>query len=231
MRFDPPLRTGVLERRYKRFLADVRLDDGEEFTAHVANTGAMLGCCEPLSRIALSHHQDSGRKLPWSWQLIEVGDAWVCVNTLLANRIVEEAVRSGRIGPLRGYPELRREVAYGDRSRIDLHLDGRDRPCFVEVKNVTLREGRRAVFPDTVSERGTRHLNELIKVADRGDRAVMLFLVNRGDCGSFAPADAHDPVYARTLREAASQGVEVLAYRTRPTLEGIDVEKKLPVHL
>ena len=231
MRFDQALRTGILIRRYKRFMADVRLDDGTEVVAHVANTGSMKGCAEPGSAVALSHHPDSGRKLVWSWQLVRVGESWVCVNTALPNRIAEEAISGGRIGPLRGYPELTREVPYGDRSRIDILLQGKDRPCYVEVKNVTLRQARRALFPDSVSERGRKHLVELEKQVRAGSRAVMLFLVNRSDCGSFGPADEIDPGYGATLRQVANRGVELLAYRTRPSLSGIEIEKKLPVKL
>jgi len=231
VRFDPPLETGLLLRRYKRFLADVRLDNGEELVAHVANTGSMLGCAEPGSRIALSHHPDSGRKHPWSWELIDVLGHWVCVNTGLANRIVEEALGSGRMAPFRGYPVVRREVAYGESSRVDFLLEGEGRPCWVEVKNVTLRSGRGAIFPDSVSARGTKHLEELARVVAHGDRAAMLFLVNRSDCGSVAPADEIDPLYGETLRRVHAAGVEAHAYRTRISLGGIDVEKKLPVRL
>ena len=231
MQFASPLKCGVLERRYKRFLADITLDDGEKITAHVANTGSMKGCAEPGSRVALSHHPDTGRKLPWSWELVEDSGHWVGINTALPNRIVEEAILAGRLGPLRGYPELRREVRYGERSRADFLLNGRESPCWVEVKNVTLRSGRQALFPDAVTERGTRHLLELEARVSAGERAVMVFLVNRGDCTSVSPADEIDPVYGATLRQAASRGVEILAYRTQPSLEEITVEKKLPVRL
>ena len=232
MEFDRPLTQGVLMRRYKRFLSDIRLDDGAEITAHCANTGSMRGCAEPGSRVALSHHPDSGRKLPWSWELIDVDGFWGAINTARPNRVVELAIEAGRIGPLKGYPSLRREVKYGTNSRIDILLEGGGRsPCYVEVKNVTLREGRRAVFPDSVTERGARHLDELEKVAASGARAVMLFLVNRADCSSFATADAIDPHYGETLRRVAGNGVEMHAYRTRPTLERIAIEKKLPIKL
>ncbi|NRA95100.1 MAG: DNA/RNA nuclease SfsA [Planctomycetes bacterium] len=231
MRFDRPLAIGALLRRYKRFMADIRLDDGSEIVAHIANTGSMAGCATVGSKVALSHHPDSGRKLPWSWELVDVGGFWVCVNTALPNRIVEEAIRSGRIGPLRGYKELAREVPYGARSRIDIKLLGKGRPCFVEVKNVTLRVGRRAAFPDSVTERGRRHLEELSQQVREGARAVMLFLVNRADCSALSSADHIDPAYGATLRRVQGEGVELLAYRTRPTLGGITIEKKLPVRL
>ena len=231
MRFQQALVTGTLLRRYKRFMADVRLADGSEVVAHIANTGSMKGCAEPGSTVALSHHPDSGRKLVWSWQLVKVEDTWVCVNTALPNRIAEEAIRDGRLGPLRGYPDLRREVAYGERSRIDILLGGKGPPCYVEVKNVTLRARRRALFPDAVSVRGKKHLVELERQARRGARSVMLFLVNRRDCGSFGPADDIDPEYGATLRQVASRGVELLAYRTRSSLSEIRIDKKIPVVL
>lgn len=232
MQFDRPLALGTLLRRYKRFLADVRMDDGAEITAHCANTGSMKGCAAEGSRVALSHYPDSGRKLPWSWELVDVEGAWVGINTARPNRVVEGAIASGRIGPLRGYPSLRREVKYGTNSRIDLLLEGDGKPpCYVEVKNVTLKAGRQAVFPDAVTERGAKHLDELEQVVADGGRAVMFFLVNRGDCGSFAPADDIDPHYGATLRRVAGNGVELLAYRARPDLSGIEIEKKIPLRL
>jgi sugar fermentation stimulation protein A len=232
MRFDQRLVLGTLLRRYKRFLADVRLADGRCLTAHVANTGSMLGCADPGSRVALSHHPDAGRKLPWSWELVEVGGSWVVVNTARPNAVVAEAVAAGRIGPLRGYEGMRREVGFGERSRVDLLLESAGRPpCYVEVKNVTLRDGRRALFPDAVSERGLKHLRELEAMVRQGARGVMLFLVNRSDCGSMGPADAIHPAYGESLRWVAARGVELLAYRTRPTLDGIEVDRKIPIHL
>ena len=232
MNFEAPLSEATLLRRYKRFLADVRWDDGTETTVHVANTGSMRGCCDPGSRVLLSHHPDKGRKLEWSLELIRIGTHWVCVNTAIPNRIVEEAILAGRIGPLRGYPELRREVPYGNRrSRIDLLLQGPGRRCYVEVKNVTLKVGRSAAFPDAVSERGTKHLRELMDVVRDGDRGVLVFLLNRGDCSSVVPAREIDPVYAQTLGEAADSGVELLAYRTRIEPHGIEIDRKVQVRL
>lgn len=233
MQFDEPLALGTLHRRYKRFLADIRLDSGEEITAHVANSGSMRGCAEPGARVALSYHGGGKRKFPWSWELVDVGGTWASIHTGRANSIVEEAIAAGRIASLRGYREIRREVKYGSRnSRIDLLLSHPQRPrCWVEVKNVTMAQGRRALFPDAVTERGKKHLLELRDMVAAGDRGVIFFLVNRGDCTRMSPAAEIDPAYTRTLAEAKEAGVEILAYRTRVSPEAIEVERRLPVEL
>ena len=239
MIFEEPLLTGRLIRRYKRFLADVILDDGRRVTVHAANSGSMLGCAVPGMRVAVSPQDRPERKLKWTWELVEVADAWVAIHTGRSNGIVAEAIEAGRIGPLRGYPSLRREVAYGrgGRSRVDLLITGHSqRPdCYVEVKNVTLRidEGRArwARFPDAVTVRGAKHLEDLRDVVRAGGRAVIFFLVNRPDCSRLGPAAHIDPHYALLLREVMGQGVEALAYRTRPSLSGIEVDRPLPIML
>ncbi len=228
MKFSQPLIPGTLIRRYKRFLVDVRLEDGCLVTAHVANTGSMRGCASPGLRAALSHHPGKGRKLPFSVELIRVGDAWVGVNTSRANAIAEEAIRAGRIDSLAGYSAIRREVRYGKNSRVDLLLTGGGPDCFVEVKNVTLRVGDAAAFPDAVTARGLKHLVELENEVQQGHRAVMLFLVNRGDCRFMRPAAEIDPAYAATLSRVVAAGVEVVACATRPCLEGIEIVASLP---
>jgi sugar fermentation stimulation protein A len=230
VRFDPPLVTAVLVRRYWRFLADVILPDGTSAVAHVPNTGSMRGTAEPGSAVALSFHSGPGRKLPWTLELVRVDDAWVGVNTARTNRLAEEAIRAGRVRPLGGYPELRREVRLGA-SRVDFLLSGPRGPCFVEVKNVTYRVGRRALFPDAVTERGARHLRELEAAVEAGCRGVLLLLVNRGDCASFGPAREVDPAWGAALDRAAERGVEVLAYRVRSSPEEQHVDRKLPVVL
>jgi sugar fermentation stimulation protein A len=218
-------------KRYKRFLAEVVLDSGEQVTAHVPNTGSMKSTDAPGSPVALSHHPDPNRKLKWTLELVRVGRSWVGVNTARPNRIVEEAIAAGRIGPLRGYPEIRREVRYGERSRVDLLLEGKKGRCYVEVKNVTYREGRQGLFPDAVTERGAKHLIELREVVRQGHRGVIFFLVNRDDCSSFGPAREIDPRYGELLEEVASQGVEALAYRVRNTLRESAIDRKLRVVL
>jgi len=231
VRFEQSLVLGTLIRRYKRFLADVRLGGGRQVTAHAPNSGSMRGCAEPGMPVALSHRPSPRRKLEWTWELVQVDGTWVCINTGRPNYIVAEAIAARRLGPLRGYPRVRPEVAYGIRSRIDLLLEGPRGRCWVEVKNCTLRVGRRAEFPDAVTARGAKHLRELARVVRAGDRGVILFLVNRADCSSMAPADDVDPVYGKLLRQVTAAGVEALAYRTRCSLRGIELDRKVPVRL
>jgi sugar fermentation stimulation protein A len=231
MRWDPPLIPGRLVRRYKRFLADVELDGGGTVTAHCANTGSMLGCKEPGSRVLLSAAATPGRKLPYTWELVEVGGTWVGINTARANGLVAEAVEAGRIPELAGHDGLRREVPYGENSRIDLLLTGPDGPTYVEVKNTTLAEDGVARFPDAVTTRGQKHMRELAKVVKDGARAAVVFLVHRGDAERFAPADAIDPAYGAALREAARAGVAVLPYRAVAGPEGVEVTARLPAAL
>lgn len=231
MKFATPLVEGRLIRRYKRFLADVQLP-GEVITASCPNTGSLLGCSEPGSRVWLSEHDAGGRKYRHTWQLVEAGRVIVGINTGLPNRIVEEAITAGAIDELRGYATLRREVAYGEeRSRIDFVLEGgRRKACYVEVKNVTSAVAHGiAQFPDCVSDRGARHLRELMRMAAGGLRPVQLYCVQRGDVEEVRPADAIDPEYGRTLREAIAAGVEVLAYRARVTPREIAIDKRIPV--
>ena len=235
VRFDPPLTTGVLIRRYKRFLADIRLDDGREITAHVANTGAMTGCAEPGWRVALSHHPDKGRKLPFSWELVRPeppwgsGESWALVNTARTNTIVGEALRERRVPALAGYRSVRPEVRWDpeSKSRFDFLLedhDGGDLPCFVEVKNVTLRRAGVALFPDTVTARGTRHVHDLATIVQSGRAlAAMFYLVARQDCGSFAPAADLDPEYAAAVAEAKDAGVACIVFDARLSLEGFEL--------
>ncbi|MGV3525743.1 MAG: DNA/RNA nuclease SfsA [Candidatus Sericytochromatia bacterium] len=213
MDFSPPLLPGRLVQRYKRFLADVRLPDGSMVTAHCPNPGRMTGCAEPGWEVALSYHPGPRRKLPYTLEMIHNGETWIGVNTQRANEIVAEALAAGAIPELCPYTELRREVRYGERSRVDFWLNGPDGACFVEVKSVTLRAGEDCRFPDAVTQRGSRHLDELLAVKQQGHRAVMLFVLQRDDGLWFAPAEDIDPVYARRLRAVAAQGVEVFAYR------------------
>ncbi len=227
-----PLQRGTLVRRYKRFLSDVILADGEEITAHVANSGAMTGLSDPGLEVWLSRASNPARKLAWSWELARIDDGLVGINTMHPNAIVAEAVALGQIAPLTGYPDIRREVRYGVNSRIDLLLSAPDRPkCYVEVKNVHLKRGDGAYFPDAVTARGTKHLGELTEMVRGGERAVMLFLVQREDCRYFAPAEDVDPTYAAALRRAVADGVEVYCYGCRLTLESIRLDRPMPLKL
>lgn len=235
MRFGRPVLHGILVARSKRFLADVLLDSGERVTAHCPNPGSMRTCAEPGSRVIVTDHgPGASRKLRHTWEAIRVGRTWVSVNTQNPNRVVAEAVARGRVPELAGYRVLRREVPYGRRlaSRIDLLLErGRRRDCFVEVKCATLRIGGGALFPDSVTLRGRRHLDELERVARGGRRAVLFFFVGRADCRFVGPADHIDPDYGAALRRAASRGVEVIGYRGHVSAAGLSLGPRLPVRL
>lgn len=231
MRFPSPLLPGTLVRRYQRFLAEVRLADGRLVTAHCPNSGSLEGCLRPGNPVYVSHHPDRLRRLRFTWEMIRVGRAWVGINTLWPNRLVVEAIGNGTLRELQGYAAIRREVRVGRSTRLDLRLEGKDGRCWVEVKNVTLRVGRLAAFPDAVTERGRKHVRELLRLAHRGDRAALVFVVQRGDCSGFRPADEIDPEFGRWLRRAIAAGVEVLPYRARVTPRGIALVERLPLAL
>jgi sugar fermentation stimulation protein A len=231
MIFPAKLVEGRLIRRYKRFLADVQLDAGV-VTAACPNTGSMMGCCEPGSRVWLSESDSATRKYRHTWELVEVGKVMIGINTARPNALVAEAIATGAIPELAGYSGIRREVTYGEeRSRVDLLLEHPDRaPCYVEVKNVTAAVSRGvALFPDSVSERAAKHLRELMRLKAAGLRPVQLYCVQRGDVDEVRPADAIDFEYGRTLREAIAAGVEVLAYRAKVTPSEIRLERPIPV--
>jgi len=219
MRFTEPLIPATLVKRYKRFLADVVLASGEEITAHVANPGAMIGLAAPGSRVWLSKSSNAKRKLPYSWELVEVdlgaGPELIGINTAHPNLLVAEAIAADAIPELAGYTARRREVKYGRNSRVDFLLETHGRPpCYVEVKNVHLmRSSNLAEFPDSVTARGAKHLNELAAVASAGARAVMLFLIQIGSAARFALARDIDPAYAAAFDRARAAGVEAVAYR------------------
>ena len=228
MRFPLPLRRATLLTRYKRFLSDHRFEDGSTVTAHVANPGAMTGLIDEGLETWLSPAANPKRKLPFSWEMVRIGDGLVGVNTGWPNRLAADAIEAGAIPPLAGYDTIRREVAYGTRSRVDLLLETPDRPpCYVEVKNVHLKRGPAAEFPDSVTARGTKHLSELAAVAQGGARAVMLYVVQREDCDSFTLAADIDPAYAAAFAEARASGVEALAYACRLSTDGIAVDRPL----
>lgn len=217
MKLPEPLEQGVLIRRYKRFLADVRLDSGEEVTAHCPNTGSMKGCQPDGGRVWLSVSNNPKRKLPRTWEIVEAQPGELAlINTARPNAQAREAVDSGRIPELADYPECRAEVRYGEeKSRIDLHLSGHAaRPdAWVEVKNVTLCEDGIGYFPDAVTARGQKHLRELMAMVRQGERAVLLFVVNHSGIREVRPADHIDTEYGRLLREAEAAGVELLAWQ------------------
>lgn len=233
MRFSPPLETGRLIRRYKRFLADIETDSGELLTIHCPNTGSMFNCMVEGGQVWFSRSNDPKRKLPGTWEISETPQGRLaCVNTARANALVEEALLGAVITELNGFSALKREVPYGvENSRVDFRLDYPQGPAFVEVKSVTLGfDGSRvAAFPDAVTLRGAKHLRELAALACDGVRAVQLYCVNLSDIDAVRAAVEIDPGYAAALREAVAAGVEVLAYGVRLTPEEVWVERRLDV--
>jgi sugar fermentation stimulation protein A len=231
MRFPSPLVEARLLRRYKRFLADVEMADGEFVTVHCANPGTMLGLAEPGMRILLSKSPSTTRKLAWSWELVEADGALVGINTSHPNGLVAEAVAANAIPELAGYDRLRREVRYGVNSRIDILLSGDGRPAtYVEIKNIHLsRTKGLAEFPDCVTARGAKHLRELSAMVAAGHRAVMVYLVQRSDTREFALARDIDAAYAAAFDLARDAGVEMLAYDCRVSAREIAVNRRIPV--
>lgn len=230
MRFPLPLVEARLIRRYKRFLADVAFPDGSVATVHVANPGSMIGLTAEGSRVLVSPSQNPARKLAWSLELIEADGTLVGVNTVHPNRLVADAIADGTIAELAGYGGLRREVAYGRNSRIDILLTGGEQPdAYVEVKNVHMsRRPPRAEFPDSVTARGTKHLAELSAMVKAGLRGVMVYLVHRADSTDFTLARDLDPTYAAAFDRARAAGVEMLVYGCRVTPEEVTVAGRLP---
>jgi sugar fermentation stimulation protein A len=215
----PPLTNGRILRRYKRFLADIALEDGTEVTAHCPNTGSMLGCWQAGAAVQISYSDNPKRKLAWTLERVDMGQGWIGVHTGRTNPVIEEALRAGAIGPLRGYQSIRREVKYqqveGEGARFDLFLsEGEAADAWVEVKNVTLWQGDGLSFPDAVTLRGRKHLELLAHACREGNRGVMIYALNRPEGDSFRPADEIDPEYAETLRRVVGEsGVELLALR------------------
>lgn len=231
--FAPLLKSGVLLRRYKRFLADVLLDDGRQLTVHCPNTGSMKGCAEPGSRVWVRLEHKAGRKLPGSWELVESPSGGLaCIHSARANTVIAAALALDLITPLAGYASVRPEVRLpGGDSRFDFLLTGPGE-CVVEVKSVTMAVGEGVgAFPDAVSLRGQKHLRELTGLAAQGRRACLLFCVMHAGIRRVRPADEIDPRYGRLLREAATTGVEVIAWSVIPTPEGLEVAGQLPVDL
>ena len=231
MQFPVELVRASLVRRYQRFLSDHELADGGLVTAHCANPGSMLGLTDAGAETWLAPNRDPKRKLRYSWEMLRLGSTLVGVHTGRPNALAEEAIRANRLAPLAGYASVRREVRYGTGSRIDLLLEGRGRrSCYVEIKNVHMsREPGVAEFPDSVTDRGRKHLSELARRVAAGDRAVMLYLVQREDCSSFRLAGDIDPAYAAAFRTARDAGVEMLAYRCRLTVHAITVGDSLVI--
>lgn len=226
MRF-PPLIHGKLIKRYKRFLADIRLKNGEIVTAHVPNSGAMTSCIKDNCDVYISFHDNPKRKLKYTLELTNIDNTLICVNTNVANKIAFEAIKEGVISELKGYESIRTEQKYGVNSRIDILLENKNEKCYVEVKSVTLRLGNTLAFPDAITTRGTKHLNELIAMNKEGHRAVMLFVIQREDLKKFKIANQIDKTYQETLIKAQKDGVEVLVYQSQICIDEIYIKDKI----
>lgn len=226
----PPLTEGRLLRRYQRFLADVQLADGSIVVAHCPNTGSMLGCKTPGSKVWLSASTNPKRKLAWTWELVEVDGIKIGIHTGRSNHLVKEALEAKLLDTLNPYTHIRTEVPYGKNSRIDLLLQGENLPdCYIEVKNVTLAQGTTAYFPDAITERGTKHLQEMTEMVRQGARAILIFCVQRENITQVQPADTIDPQYGQTLRHALANGVEAIALQANITPRSITLTHTLPI--
>lgn len=235
MKFEHKLVRGTLIKRYKRFLADIMLDGGETVTAHCANSGSMMGLKDAGNIVWLSPQTNPKAKLKFKWELVEVDGRLVGINTCHPNRLVQDAINNSTITELEGYQNLRREIKYGQNSRIDIFLSGSsldDADCYVEVKSVTLsRKKGLAEFPDSVTARGTRHLKELTQMVADGHRAMMVYLIQRNDCTAFQVAADIDPTYAAAFEDALYAGVEAVCYGCNLTGKEIIVGRRIPIRL
>lgn len=234
MEFFPALQPARLIKRYKRFLADVITPQGETLTIHCANTGAMTGCATPGDTVWYSTSDSLTRKYPHSWELTQTQQGhWICVNTLRANQLVREAIQADIVAPLTGYSSIQAEVKYGaERSRIDflLQADNR-RNCYIEVKSVTLLDKGKGYFPDAVTVRGQKHLRELAKIAENGERAVLFFAVLHSGIEDVSPARHIDAQYAELLAQAQQSGTEIICYKAQFSTTGLSLQQSLKVTL
>jgi len=226
----PPLVSGILIRRYKRFLADIELETGEKVTAHCPNSGSMKGCAIPGSQVWLSESDNPKRKYKYTWELIKVPGTLIGINTLVPNKLVKQSIEAGLIKELSGYNQVTAEVKTSTHTRLDLALESEGRKkCYVEIKNCTLVEEGTAMFPDAVTTRGQKHLGELEHLVSCGHRGVIFFLIQRMDANLFKPAEMIDKVYAQKLRNAVQKGVEIIAMDTIITKRIIRIKNYVPV--
>lgn len=227
----PNLLHGKLIRRYKRFLADILLDNGEEIIAHVPNSGAMTSTIKDGCDVWVSFHDNPKRKLKYTLELSKPEEDFVCTNTNIANKIGVEAIKSGVIIELQGYDTIKTEQKYGKNSRIDILLENNNEKCFVEIKSVSLKLNNYLAFPDTVTTRGAKHLEELSDMVAQGHRAVMLYVIQRTENLPFRLAHEIDKKYAQTFHKANEVGVEFLVYQSDITLENIQIKKRINANL
>lgn len=231
MKFSPALMPGTLIKRYKRFLADVLLEDGRTITSHCPNSGSMRGCSNPGSRVQLSLSKNPGRKYPHTLEMIEERQTWIGINTMRTNHIVSEAITAGVIPELLNVTSIQHEVKTSAESRLDLLLLRGDERIYVEIKNCSLAENGIAQFPDAVTARGTKHLHELMRLVTAGNCGIIFFCVQRSDAKLFQPAFHIDPAYADTLQQAHRHGVILLVYQADVSPIGIDLVRPLPFSL
>jgi len=230
MRLSTSCQFGILVRRYKRFLADILLADGQSLTVHCPNSGSMHGCSTPGSPVVISHADNPHRKYPWTLEMVQDHGVWIGVHTGRTNHLVREALENGVIDDFGLLYAIRPEVSVAAGSRLDFRLETASGPIYLEVKNCSLAENSVALFPDAVTARGAKHLHELVRLAAAGYGAAVIFCVQRSDADCCAPAAAIDPVYAETVAWAASQGVRFLAYRAEVGPQAITVREKIPFY-
>jgi sugar fermentation stimulation protein A len=231
VRFENPLIEGTLLRR-NRFMAEVKLRNGDEITAHCAHAGSMLGCSEPGSKVLVSENNDPRRKLRHQLEIVFAGRTPVCIHTARSVSVISEAIMAGKISELAGYATIRREANSVHAPKADLALEGNGlRTCYLHVKNVTMAENKVAYYPDAVSPTEGERLTELTDLIREGFRAVAIFVAQRGDVDTFRPADHIDPDFGQTFRDAVARGVEVLCFRAEVTRKGIELGDKIPVEM
>jgi len=231
IRLPRPLYPGVLIKRYKRFLADVKMPDGTVVTAHCPNSGSMKTCCCSGNPVMLSKSNNPRRRTQWTWELIQMGKTWVGVNTLLPNRLVAAAIQGKLLPEFSSWALVRREPSFGKHSRLDLLLNNGAMLCYIEIKNVTMVENNSAFFPDAVTARGTKHLQHLIQTVREGNKACIFYVIQRSDVRTLRPADMIDPLYGETLRNASNAGVWVVAYKAKVTPHAVTLVASIPVDL
>ena len=229
MEIPQPRQHGRLIKRYKRFLADIQLEDGHTLTVHCPNSGSMKGCSTPGSEVVISYSPNPKRKYAWTLEMVKEGDRWVGVNTSLTNKLVEEGLKNGIIDDFGAIDSIQREVKVSDKSRLDFLVQARKKNVYIEVKNCSLAENKVALFPDAVTKRGTKHLFELDRLKGDGVDTAVLFCIQRSDASSFMPAKSIDPEYSETLCKVHQNGVKVIAYQADVTPERIVIARKIPV--
>ena len=231
MEFNQKLQRGTLIRRYKRFLADVELDNGKQLTVHCPNSGSMLGCSESGSPVMISRSDNPNRKYPHTLEMVKSGHVWVGVNTSLTNKLVREALEHGIVKEFGILDSIIQEVKTSANTRLDFQMNSAGQQIYMEVKNCSLAVDRAAMFPDAITSRGKKHLHELAALKQRGNKAAVFFCIQRDDADYFRPARHIDPLYAETLLKVAEDGVKVLVYQADVSPEGIEITRKLPVQL